>query len=150
MKASPRAWTGSAKILSDSSSIASPGRSTNSSHAGCGLQLLGRQQPDVGVRAGRHDPAGWGEDLGDGLVRLQILGVRGGQLRSCDRLSSPLSWSARMRRSRSMVMSDVGAELGVEENADGGEHDRQRERESQRELPADGQPAHPVSSVRSR
>ena len=31
MKVSPRAWTGVAKILSDSSSIASPGRSTNSS-----------------------------------------------------------------------------------------------------------------------
>ncbi len=73
MKFSPRACTGIAKILSDSSSIASPGRSTNSSPTAAISQLLGCQQPDVGVRSGSHHTAGRREDLGDRFIRLQLL-----------------------------------------------------------------------------
>ena len=102
------------------------------------------------MRGGGHHSARRGEDLGDGLVRLQILGVGGRQLRNRgahDHLSELVGARAEVAFNRGV---HVGAQLRVKENADSGKHHRQPECECQRELPADGQAAHPVSSVLSR
>ena len=80
--------------------------------------------------AGGHYPAGWGKDLSDGFVRLQILGVSEQRRNRRPEHQLPELVGAHAEVALTGGV-DIGAELGVEKNADGGEHYCQAEREGQ-------------------
>jgi len=118
--------------------------------AGGGLQLRRCEELDIGVGASGHDVAIRGEDLGECFVGFQRISSCCGQRR----YRLPHEQPAKLRGTRAEVALDVTvqvrAELDMQVHGDRGEHHRERERERQGESPADGQPVHSVSSVRSR
>jgi len=113
-------------------------------------QLLMSQQPDFGVRRGSHHPAAWRDDLRDGFIWLKLFSSRRGQVR----YRLPHQQSAELGSAGTKIALDVTiyvtAQLKMQESTDRGKHYGQSERESERKPPANGQPVHAFSSVRSR